>query len=151
MEPKDNEGLFPARESAFVEEIESRHVKGGSRILEQEVNVSHGNTTRSSRADSVKKNHRTRNQELRTSVQELASQAASPAKAEAAKNITPPNSAYQFEVSWRELSGDSVPQVRLLKYSSICVILFTLPNDSIYKQFEEQDMVLMHTWFFRLP
>ncbi|KAB1202103.1 RNA polymerase II-associated protein 3 [Morella rubra] len=107
---KDNDGLFPARESAFVEEIESRHVKGGSRIVEQEVNVSHVNTTRSSRVDSVKKNHRTRNQELRTSVQVLASQAASRAKAEAAKNITPPNSAYQFEVSWRGLSGDRALQ-----------------------------------------
>lgn len=51
-------------------------------------------------------------------MQELASQAASRAKAEAAKNITPPNSAYQFEVSWRGLSGDRALQVRLLRVSS---------------------------------
>jgi hypothetical protein len=51
-------------------------------------------------------------------VQELASQAASRALAEAAKNITPPNSAYQFEVSWRGLSGDRALQARLLKVSN---------------------------------
>lgn len=52
------------------------------------------------------------------SVQELASQAASRAKAEAAKNITPPKSAYQFEASWRELSDDRALQARLLKVSN---------------------------------
>jgi hypothetical protein len=52
------------------------------------------------------------------SVQELASQAASRAMAEAAKNITPPNSAYQFEISWRGLSDDRALQARLLKVSN---------------------------------
>ncbi|GKG03385.1 hypothetical protein Tco_0311021, partial [Tanacetum coccineum] len=37
---------------------------------------------------------------------ELAARAASLATAEAAKNIAPPTSAYQFEVSWRGFSGD---------------------------------------------
>jgi hypothetical protein len=64
------------------------------------------------------KNHRTGKQDLMKSVQELASQAASRAKAEAAKNITPPNSAYQFEASWRGLSGDRALQARLLKVSN---------------------------------
>ncbi|CAK9150908.1 unnamed protein product [Ilex paraguariensis] len=59
--------------------------------------------------------HRNDKQVLNTSVQELAAQAASLAMAEAAKNITPPNSAYQFEVSWRGLSGDRTLQARLLK------------------------------------
>nr|DAD19318.1 TPA_asm: hypothetical protein HUJ06_020781 [Nelumbo nucifera] len=54
-------------------------------------------------------------EELKTSVQELASRAASRAMAEAVKNITPPKSAYEFEVSWRGLSGDRALQARLLK------------------------------------
>ncbi|XP_030957169.1 uncharacterized protein LOC115979297 [Quercus lobata] len=49
------------------------------------------------------------------SVQELASQAATRAKAEAAKNITPPKSAYQFDASLRRLSNDRALQARLLK------------------------------------
>ncbi|CAI0446598.1 unnamed protein product [Linum tenue] len=53
--------------------------------------------------------------ELKPSVHELASRAASRAKAEAAKNITPPTSAYQFEVSWRRFSGDRTLQAHLLK------------------------------------
>ncbi|KAJ6414124.1 hypothetical protein OIU84_006862 [Salix udensis] len=64
------------------------------------------------------KNNRTRRQELKTSVIELASQAASRAMAEAAKNITPPNTAYQFEVSWRGFSGDRALQTHLLKVTS---------------------------------
>ncbi|KAJ6683232.1 hypothetical protein OIU74_021319 [Salix koriyanagi] len=38
--------------------------------------------------------------------------------AEAAKNITPPNSAYQFEVSWRDFSDDRALQTHLLKVTS---------------------------------
>lgn len=56
-----------------------------------------------------------RKQELKASVQELAARAASLAKVEAAKNITAPNSAYQFEASWRGLSGDCNLQAHLLK------------------------------------
>ncbi|XP_057792083.1 uncharacterized protein LOC131008954 isoform X2 [Salvia miltiorrhiza] len=56
--------------------------------------------------------------ELRASVKELAAKAADLAKAEAAKNIAPPTSAYQFEVSWRGLSGDRELQARLLKVTS---------------------------------
>jgi len=48
-------------------------------------------------------------------VQELASRAASRAIAEAAKNVTPPNSAYQFEATWRGFCGDRSLQARLLK------------------------------------
>ncbi|XP_042492732.1 RNA polymerase II-associated protein 3 isoform X2 [Macadamia integrifolia] len=54
-------------------------------------------------------------QQFRMSVQELASRAASRAMAGAAENITPPKSAYQFEVSWRGLCGDRALQARLLK------------------------------------
>lgn len=55
-------------------------------------------------------------------MQELAAKAANLAKAEAAKNIVPPNSAYQFEVSWRGLSGDHDLQARLLKVEIYHVI-----------------------------
>ncbi|KAJ6354234.1 hypothetical protein OIU76_003140 [Salix suchowensis] len=81
-------------------------------------NDSPANATPSSNVESVQKNNRTRRQELKTSVIELASQAASRAMAEAAKNITPPNSAYQFEVSWRGFSGDRALQTHLLKVTS---------------------------------
>ncbi|CAB4273838.1 unnamed protein product [Prunus armeniaca] len=47
------------------------------------------------------RNNTTRKQEVKASVQELASRATSRVKAVAAEKITPPNSAYQFEVSWR--------------------------------------------------
>ncbi|BBG99017.1 Tetratricopeptide repeat-like superfamily protein [Prunus dulcis] len=50
--------------------------------------------------DHTKRNNTTRNPEVKASVQELASRAASRVKAVAAEKITPPNSAYQFEVSW---------------------------------------------------
>ncbi|EOY11664.1 Tetratricopeptide repeat (TPR)-like superfamily protein, putative isoform 5 [Theobroma cacao] len=66
----------------------------------------------------TKKNNRTRKPELKASVQELASLAATRAMAEAAKNISPPNTAYQFEVSWRALSGDRALQAHLLKVTS---------------------------------
>lgn len=68
--------------------------------------------------DSKKRNHKTGQEELKASVQELAARAASLATAEAAKNITPPTSAYQFEVSWRGLSGDRSLQAQLLKVTS---------------------------------
>lgn len=48
-------------------------------------------------------------------MQELAAKATDLAKAEAAKNIAPPTSAYQFEVSWRGLSGHRELQAQLLK------------------------------------
>ncbi|PON48204.1 N-terminal acetyltransferase A, auxiliary subunit [Parasponia andersonii] len=65
--------------------------------------------------DFTKRKQVARKQELKESVQELASRAASQAMAETAKNISPPTSAYQFEVSWQGLSGDRALQARLLK------------------------------------
>lgn len=66
----------------------------------------------------AKRKPENKKQELRASVQELATKAANLAKMEAAKNIVPPNSAYEFEVSWRGLSGDRNLQSRLLKLTS---------------------------------
>ncbi|KAL5565905.1 hypothetical protein UlMin_029069 [Ulmus minor] len=65
--------------------------------------------------DHAKRNQVARNHYPKASVQELASRAASRAKVDTAKNMTPPNSAYQFEVSWRALSGDRSLQASLLK------------------------------------
>ncbi|CAO2832538.1 unnamed protein product [Amaranthus hypochondriacus] len=53
--------------------------------------------------------------ELGTSVQELASRAASRAIADAATNISTPKSAYQFEITWKGLCGDRSLQARMLK------------------------------------
>ncbi|KAL6132778.1 hypothetical protein ACLB2K_065017 [Fragaria x ananassa] len=65
--------------------------------------------------DHTKKINTNGKQASKLSVQELASRAASRAKALAAENITPPSSAYQFEASWRGLSGDRALQAKLLK------------------------------------
>lgn len=63
----------------------------------------------------TKRNNQNGKQDPNASVQNLASRAASRAKIEAAKNISPPNSAYQFELSWRGFSGDRALQARFLK------------------------------------
>lgn len=54
-------------------------------------------------------------QELETSVLELASRAASRSMTNAAKDVRPPKSAYEFEVSWRGFSGDRGLETQLLK------------------------------------
>lgn len=71
------------------------------------------------------------------SVQELATRAASRAVAEAARNITPPKSAYEFEISWRGFSGDHALEARLLK---VCrtqqpIVVFVYVSNSSYVAF----------------
>uniref|UniRef100_A0A803KMY2 RNA-polymerase II-associated protein 3-like C-terminal domain-containing protein n=1 Tax=Chenopodium quinoa TaxID=63459 RepID=A0A803KMY2_CHEQI len=61
------------------------------------------------------KNDTSGKKELGISVQALASRAASRAREEAAKKISTPNSAYQFEVTWRGFCGDRSLQAQLLK------------------------------------
>ncbi|PIN10064.1 hypothetical protein CDL12_17355 [Handroanthus impetiginosus] len=109
-----------------VAEILEDHPKGNN-ITEAAAETSmeiKGNSVRSdgSDADTASQNAKSKpknsKQELRPSVQELAAKAANLAKAEAAKNIAPPNSAYQFEVSWRGLACDRDLQARLLKVTS---------------------------------
>ncbi|KAL8166340.1 LOW QUALITY PROTEIN: hypothetical protein V2J09_007839 [Rumex salicifolius] len=56
-------------------------------------------------------------QELAASVHELAYRAMT----EAAKNISPPTSAYQFEVSWKGFCGDRSLQTQLLKIFKLAV------------------------------
>ncbi|KAJ4957225.1 hypothetical protein NE237_014008 [Protea cynaroides] len=82
-------------------------MRNGSGSGGQDSNGSQEHASLSSTADISKQS--------RMSVQELASRAASRAMAGASKNITPPKSAYQFEVSWRGLSGDRALQAHLLK------------------------------------
>ncbi|KAH7678623.1 TPR-like protein [Dioscorea alata] len=80
------------------------------------VNGSRGGALPSSNGESTPINGAVNNkQEMESSVQELASLAASRVKVSAAKNITAPKSAYQFEVSWRALSDDPSLQTQLLK------------------------------------
>lgn len=63
---------------------------------------------------------------MKASVEQLASRAASRAMSEAAKNVTPPTTAYQFEVSWRAFSGDLALQARLLKVFNFFWFIFNL-------------------------
>ncbi|KAH7832915.1 hypothetical protein Vadar_001298 [Vaccinium darrowii] len=105
---EDAVGQVPGNTSMPVVEIERR----GTRSKGQETDTSREDAVQSSPL----KNQRAH--ELKPSVQELAARAASLAKVEAAKNITPPNSAYQFEASWRGLAGDRNLQARLLKVTS---------------------------------
>ncbi|XVF05946.1 hypothetical protein REPUB_Repub06bG0005400 [Reevesia pubescens] len=102
----------PEKGSVTLEEIGERNIRAGSRTDGTQLDAGIVGS------ESIKRNNRTRKQELRPSVQELASRAASRAMAEAAKNISPPITAYQFEVSWRALSGDRALQAHLLKVTS---------------------------------
>ncbi|XP_022745728.1 RNA polymerase II-associated protein 3 isoform X5 [Durio zibethinus] len=103
----------PEKGSVTLEEIGERNIRPGSRTDSTQLDA------RLVGSESIKRNNRTRKQELKASVQELASRAASRAMAEAAKNISSPNTAYQFEVSWRALSGDRALQAHLLKVNRV--------------------------------
>lgn len=103
----------------------SASLKGPTQQVQKELKLDNGprsipkisETTRvaAPKTENMEKNHNIAKKELKESVQQLAARAASLATAEAAKNIVPPTSAYQFEVSWRGLSGDRTLQTRLLK------------------------------------
>ncbi|KAI9186537.1 hypothetical protein LWI28_018285 [Acer negundo] len=112
---KETNGEDPVKTSLSVEETEKKSIRTGS-STERQQDRSGVDDIQTSGLE--KRNHRTRKQELKASVQELASRAASRAMAEAAKKITPPKSAYDFEVSWRGFSGDRALQACLLKATS---------------------------------
>ncbi|KAH6819032.1 Pyruvate kinase family protein [Perilla frutescens var. frutescens] len=106
------------RVAKFVEDDSKANIREVSRQTSMEnkgnsipSNESHAGTV----SECAKRKPQSSKLELRASVQELAAKAAELAKAEAAKNIAPPTSAYQFEASWRGLSGDRELQARLLK------------------------------------
>ncbi|CAI0459637.1 unnamed protein product [Linum tenue] len=98
-----------------IEEIETISSVAGSKAERQHVKIPQAPAGPGSSSGQVQNRCKTVKQELKPSVHELASRAASRAMAEAAKNITPPTSAYQFEVSWRRFSGDKTLQAHLLK------------------------------------
>ncbi|XP_019429178.1 PREDICTED: RNA polymerase II-associated protein 3 isoform X1 [Lupinus angustifolius] len=95
-------GNDSAKASLLMEEVDSKDTKASNLNQGQE-------------GDSSKRNQKISKPEIKASIQELASRAASRAMAEASKNITPPTTAYQFEASWRSFSGDRALQTRLLK------------------------------------
>lgn len=102
--------MVPANTSTSMEETENKGT--GNRSKE---NGYLENAVQNSGLEDVMSNHKTGQREMKSSLQELASRAASRAMVEAAKNITAPNSAYQFEVSWRGLLGDHALQASYLK------------------------------------
>ncbi|KAI4301701.1 hypothetical protein L6164_034952 [Bauhinia variegata] len=112
---KGNDKKIPAKASVSVEEVDNNVKRARSRTGGQKVDGSKKEASPSNSVESVKRNLRIGKQDIKASVQQLASRAASRAMAEAAKNITPPTSAYQFEVSWGGFSGDQALQYRLLK------------------------------------
>ncbi|XP_065854377.1 uncharacterized protein [Euphorbia lathyris] len=115
---KGSEEEALVKKSSPIEEIKDKSSGGRSKTESQQPNGFHVDASSSSHGESVQGYNKTIKQELKASVQELASRAASCAMAEAAKNITPPKTAYQFEVSWQGFSGDRALQARLLKATS---------------------------------
>lgn len=115
QDSQDGDGKIPSKPPNLMKEIDIRTTTGNRRE-EQQLDESLGGATPNSNVGNSKNsNVGNRKQQLKASVQELASQAAARAMAAAAKNITTPQSAYQFEVSWRAFSDDPVLQARLLK------------------------------------
>ncbi|XP_022159405.1 RNA polymerase II-associated protein 3-like [Momordica charantia] len=101
--------------STRLQDTEDRSMEAEIRYKREATNGFHKDASPSLNLGGLERNHVTRKQELKPSVQELASRAASRSMVEAAKNITAPTTAYQFEVSWRGFSGDCALQARLLK------------------------------------
>ncbi|KAK7269432.1 hypothetical protein RIF29_22158 [Crotalaria pallida] len=108
-------GNESAKESFLMEEVDSKDTKARGKIMGQEGDSSKQDSSARNSVEHVKRNHNISKPEIKASIQELASRAASRAMAEASKNIVPPTTAYQFEVSWRGFSGDRALQTRLLK------------------------------------
>ncbi|KAI4369355.1 hypothetical protein MLD38_017802 [Melastoma candidum] len=104
---EENNGEVPKKNSTNIEEIKTNNsrVRSNTAVKKNSEDI----TKASMRPDGNNK------QALTASVQELASRASSRAMDEAARNISPPTTAYQFEVSWRGFSGDCTLQYRLLK------------------------------------
>ncbi|CAH9145030.1 unnamed protein product [Cuscuta epithymum] len=104
--------------SLRIIEIQGGDETASEKPSTKESDATEMDVTRNSFFATPERNRKGGKQELKESVQELAARAANYAKAEAAKNIAPPNSAHQFEVSWRGLAGDHSLQAQLLKVTS---------------------------------
>ncbi|CAI9103531.1 OLC1v1002031C1 [Oldenlandia corymbosa var. corymbosa] len=107
-----------------VNTVQSRtSTSDGKMIVEMQDNqqkTTHGESAlevhgESSHWNAAKGKKKLGKQALMPSVQELSTRVASLYKAQAAKNISPPNTARQFETSWQDLSGDHNLQACLLK------------------------------------
>ncbi|KAK1294841.1 hypothetical protein QJS10_CPA16g01653 [Acorus calamus] len=98
--------------SSIIEEMHTRSAGTGNRNGNQQFD---GTDKGAPSLYALNSKEVDRKLKMEISVQELASQAASRALTAAAKNITAPRSAYEFEVYWRGLSDDPVSQARLLK------------------------------------
>ncbi|XP_058082794.1 uncharacterized protein LOC131230814 isoform X2 [Magnolia sinica] len=110
---EDKNGKDPGKPAIIMKGIESITMSSGNNSWEQQLDASEEGAAPNSGtkiSNGVDGKH-----EFKASVQELASRAASQALAAAAKKITTPKSAYEFEVSWRALSDDHVLQAHLLK------------------------------------
>eukprot|EP00262_Sarcandra_glabra_P019099 TRINITY_DN7088_c0_g1_i2.p1 TRINITY_DN7088_c0_g1~~TRINITY_DN7088_c0_g1_i2.p1 ORF type:complete len:370 (+),score=76.51 TRINITY_DN7088_c0_g1_i2:377-1486(+) len=118
---EDKNGKSFSKPAIVMKEIESKTARAENRCGEQQLErLREGATLNSSagsfKLDSKQTNNGFNKRELKASVQEIASRAASRVLADASKIETPtPTSAYQFEVSWRRLSDDRTLQGRLLK------------------------------------
>ncbi|KAA0048074.1 RNA polymerase II-associated protein 3 isoform X1 [Cucumis melo var. makuwa] len=110
---EENGGENAVKTSARVEENEDISTRAEIACKKVATNGFHKDS--SSYLWALERDHLPRKPELKASVQELASQAASRSMVEAAKNIIAPTTAYQFEVSWRGFSDDQALQACLLK------------------------------------
>lgn len=99
----------------FVSDLTSRSDSSNVTEKSDEVRISHGYSPQRHGLETAKRRNKNGKQDLDPSVQELAARAATLAKAEAAKNVSPPTTAYQFEISWRGFGGDRNLQAHLLK------------------------------------
>lgn len=74
----------------------------------------------------LQKKHLVSKHDQKPSVQELAARASALVLNDTSQNIVPPNSAYQFEVTWRGFSGNRTLEAQLLKVWSPLVIFFDM-------------------------
>ncbi|XP_024016159.1 RNA polymerase II-associated protein 3 isoform X2 [Eutrema salsugineum] len=111
VDPEEKHKEGSKKISAITENVDNKKVTPISQSYEKEAKSSGGNVTQ----PSEQVNQVSTKLELKPSVQELATRAASLAMSEVTKNIKAPKSAYEFENTWRSFSGDRALQKQLLK------------------------------------
>nr|XP_010938248.1 RNA polymerase II-associated protein 3 isoform X2 [Elaeis guineensis] len=111
---KGSKGKIPDQPLIGVMDTDSKSTEKQTR--EHLLDESRGGAGQSSHNAITKKDQGVGCQhELKASMQDLASRAASRVMATAGKSITAPKTAYEFEVSWRALSDDYALQTQLLR------------------------------------
>ncbi|KAK4794805.1 hypothetical protein SAY86_012799 [Trapa natans] len=111
---KKNAAAVSSKPSTIIEEVKTKRMASNSE-MNLKVDSSGQYEDPSSASYNLKRNGRTERHHLKASMQDLANRASSQAMLEAAKNLAPPKSAYQFEIIWRGFSGDRSLQAQLLK------------------------------------